>query len=197
MSHEGAGGENIHTMVTLLATVVNKKRTRGRMLRHRQDSRWECVRISCNKLFAHVWSRWSRVWSMPEVSRLRHMILAPRQVAHEDDHELTAGGTEGEQEAAGNIQDDDPQASSGSRSRKPTDVTGAGCWPRSSTPESIKQMYEATHPSVALKAARVRVRKGYKECARRQQQFSHDTCGHTQSVLLRPGQAKHLRGGAR
>ena len=33
-------------------------------MRRRQDQ------TSCNKNFALVWPRWSRVWSMPEVSRL-------------------------------------------------------------------------------------------------------------------------------
>ena len=32
---------------------------------------------------------------------------------------------------------------------------------------------------------------------RRQLQFSHDTRGRAMSVLLRPGRAKHIRGGAR
>ena len=33
-----------------------------------------------------------------------------------------------------------------------------------------------------------------KECAGRRQQFNHDTCERTQSVLLRSGQAEHIRG---
>ena len=56
---------------------------------------------------------------------------------------------------------------------------------------------EALKESTVKLAARELERMNTKFAPGRRQQFSHDTCGRTQSVLPRSGQAEHTRGGTR
>ena len=141
--------------------------------------------------------------NVPHTSWETNFKMKPQMKSSEDMKYLEALGSYQKAPYAQGIEpDDDDWASSGSTSRRRTDVTGAGWWPKSSTTESMKQCARR-RLFVSIEAcdseahsARART-KGYKGCTRRQQQFSFDTCGRAKSVLLRPGRAKHIRGGAR